>query len=151
MSCVSAWESQWQQPVQTSTSLNIHHVPMLHGANCGTQTTPGQNLPVLTDVERRQSDGVRLEALEQRVLGSCICDIIYRQGKEVSGGSVSEACFSVWTPGWCVERHRRPGPWPALNVLLPLLPRWENIHLPPRRDTPFIPTFICHVPNQLHE
>lgn len=114
---VSALASQWQQPVQTSTSLNIHRVPMWF---------TGRSFQVWLTC-RDQS----LMVWERRlgpVSGGKLyhCDIIYWDGKAGDGGPESGPCSSLWPPGWCVERHRRPGPWPALTVFLLLLPRCEE-------------------------
>lgn len=70
-----------------------------------------------------------------------------REGEKGSGVGKRGEEFPL---EWCMKRFWSPqyiGHTPATANCTP--PRWENIHLPSQTDTQFIPTFICHVPNQL--
>lgn len=132
MFCVPASESQWQ-PVQTSTNLNIHHVPVIHRPAVGRRWLIGQNLSILIDTERPQLDGVRRKAWTREwwKVGSFWHHLL--TGERKAAWVRDRAMLLALDPGvMCVERDRRPGPLPALAVLLLLLPCWENIHLPLR-------------------
>lgn len=99
---VSTLDSQWQQPTQTSTSPNVHCVPIW--VTDRTLTWRNCSLMVwdlgLGPVSRGNLDH---------------CDIMYWRRKRGSG---SGACFSLWPPGpelkaMCGETQKA---WPSAST-----------------------------------
>lgn len=150
MFCVPASESQLQ-PGQTSTNLNIHHVPVIHRPAVGRRNTHGQNLPILIDTERPQFDGVRMKARTREwwKVGSFWHHLL--TGERKAAWVQDRAMLLALDPRvMCGERQKA---WPTASTCStsPASTLLREHPSPSPADTPFIPTFICYVPNQLHE
>lgn len=120
-------------------------------ASRGTQMTHGQNLPILIDTERPQFDGVRMKA-RTRVwwkVGSFWHHLL--TGERKAAWVQDRAMLLALDPRvMCGERQKA---WPTASTCStsPASTLLREHPSPSPADTPFIPTFICYVPNQLHE